>query len=81
MSFYRNYVESTTGLTAIKHKHKEPSGLDSLYGMSNTDHRSLGQVVTLPENTYNCPTDYLSSDELHQRAQDARAEMKKLAEK
>lgn len=78
MSFYRRIIESLSGYSEIKNTNISDFS-ERMYRVSNTDHKSLGQVVTLPEGSANCPTDYLTSQELHQKSNEAREFISKLA--
>ncbi|PLA73425.1 hypothetical protein CYQ88_11300 [Hydrogenovibrio sp. SC-1] len=84
MSFYRTFVESLSGYDQIKNSYINNSVTDNyeferLYMMRDSDHRSLGQVVVLPEGKSNCHTDFLTSQELHGKALASMNDLNELA--
>lgn len=80
MSFFRQVIAELSGLNSIGRTVESnaiPPALDACYGLTPTDHRSKGQVVVATGRAV--ATDDLSSEQLHERAQQALRDIRALA--
>lgn len=70
MSFYKDIISSLSGLDRINTQDFNASvKADSLYQLHPTDHRNKGQVAVREQHV--ADLDDCSSDELHQKTQEA----------